>query len=119
MARSALRPLTKDQEDIFSTCAESTLPPKTTQLINLAAQLGRENHVGAGDAAGLAIAHGATQAEISAVACAAACACGPQVQDAYFKMVRAGEQRNLSLAAFRISALDTAEAEPRAHSLEA
>jgi alkylhydroperoxidase/carboxymuconolactone decarboxylase family protein YurZ len=109
--------LTKDLEAIFSTCSESTLSAKTTQLINVAAHLGRENDVGAGDSASLAIAQGATLEEVAAVACSAACAGGPQVQDAYFRMARAAEQRNRPLVAFQISA-SVAE-EPSAHSLDA
>jgi alkylhydroperoxidase/carboxymuconolactone decarboxylase family protein YurZ len=109
--------LTKDRDAIFSTCSESTLPGKTTHLINLAAHLGRGSDLGACNCIDLAMEHGATFEEVNAVACSVACACGPTAQDTYIKAWRASEESNRAFARLPSSALGFA-ADRHTHSLD-
>lgn len=78
--------LKAELNDVFRTCNEETLSPKTTHLAYLAARLVRrdcdravENFRGAREA-------GASEAEILCAACYAACTAGPAVEDDYARV---------------------------------
>lgn len=75
--------MVKQHETVFDRCTETSLDPKTTELIRFAAQLaaGNEGHA----KAAFSTAHkvGLTAAELSRAACLAACSGGPKVTATY------------------------------------
>lgn len=80
--------MTKELNNIFSTCAEDSLSPKMTHLVSLATHLAAHNETGARDALEFARASGATVEEVYRVGCLCACTAGPRVQDIFLGAMR-------------------------------
>jgi len=72
---------------IFDTCSADTLPPKTTHLITLAAQLARCDASQARESLSLAREAGASFEEIRCAACHSACTSGLTSQSAFVSLL--------------------------------
>jgi AhpD family alkylhydroperoxidase len=80
--------MTKELNAIFQTCSESSLSPKETHLVTLAAQLAVRRDVPGAATLELARSVGATLEELNRVGCMCACTVGPSVQDRFVKLLQ-------------------------------